>query len=506
MARVYPGKSFIAGTGDRNIITSTKGNDLYYYRNSIQHLDTDPRIKSSAYEKIQKDLMAVSKIWNNRPECWKDHFRRSYRDYTFGYKSTEKQTKRLTGYNLYYQLMLQSFNRNKSLFYDPPCFCIQPVDPLGEKIHSLGHFTYNYHRKVHYKYDEQHELQYVAGCVIVKDNPFRSSAFSGQPLNREFFLAVPWSYPRWTENTFAEWNWKDLKNVVLWPPLTLCDSTQPPEAGIHLWDCCLFHWISKGECDCPPGGLLHKCFVGYYIGEASASSLCDRHRVKISCSYTKYGINIKITHSGGPPYKYVYLDDNLLGVIGCGPGDKGEIVGGLSYLPPRNNQARKIGLTSHNEPCELGITDCNKPDGEMIGLSDPDFSMSRPCSDGTGATHFDYIFDMDKTRQASPTKHTPHFRVVTEDPIYDSRGFQNWCPWGGIKVYLSNDRDNWQRSFLGTYSACCSPGVTEYCFDNNYTNIKYRHVLVQMMNTTVWPCCTQTRLDDLQMLDRIPDR
>ena len=303
MVRVYPGSESGGDLKRRGIITTTVGNDIAYYRNSIQHLDSDPRIKSTEYEKVQKDLIAVNKVWNNRPECWKDHFKRSFKDYTFGVKDGETVTKRLTGYDLYFQLMLDSFNRDSNHFYDPPCFCLKPVDPLGELIHSYGNFKYYSGKRVKYKFDETQPLQIYEDCNLVRDNPFVSAAFSEAPAGQLFYMSIPWAYPREFWPGLISFKWADMHNLVFWPPLSLSDDPDSPIPGDYLWNCCKWVYDPPGICECTSSSEPLKCITGYYVGAAPRETPCNRTQVTFEIKYGLYGATLKINATDAPPDK-----------------------------------------------------------------------------------------------------------------------------------------------------------------------------------------------------------
>lgn len=506
MVRIYPGSKSGGDLKRRGIITTTIGNDIAYYRNSIQHLDNDPRIKSTEFEKTQKDLIAVNKIWNNRPECWKDHFKRSFKDYEFGAKLGEKRTKRLTGYNLYFQLMLDSFHLDRNHFYDPPCFCLQPIDCLGEIIHSYGNFKYYAGKRVKYKFDEIQKLQIYAGCGWVRDNPFVSAAFSQAPAGQVFYMSIPWAYPRAFSPGVISFEWADMYNLVFWPPLCLSEKPDSPVPGGFLWDCCAWVYHGPGICDCPLGVEPLKCIKGYYVGAAPRETQCMRAEVKFVIKYGLGGAALKITATDAPPYRYVWWGEELIAIIGCGYGNPIEVESSLGYWPPDSNPLNSMLPWEKSDPCPVGETDCNNPYGEIVGTSGHAYQWHGEYPDCKTGHYVDMIWSLSRTVKGSVQDHSPEFRVIVNEPEYDGRGFQNWCPWGGIKTYVSENGKDWIRTFLGNYNTCVSPGKVEYCFDNRWANTDIKWVKVIIQNTTAWPCCTRTFPVGLSVLDRIPPK
>lgn len=504
MARVYPGSESGGDLKRRGIITTTVGNDIAYYRNSIQHLDTDPRIKSTEYETTHKDLIAANKVWKNRPECWKDHFKRSFKDYTFGYRGRETLTKRLTGYDLYFQLMLDSFNRDSNQFYDPPCFCLKPVDPLGELIHSYANFKYYSGKSVKYKFDETQPLQIYEDCNLVRDNPFVSAAFSEAPAGRLFYMSTTWSHPREFSPGLISFEWADMHNLVFWPPLSLSDDPDSPISGDFLWNCCNWVYDSPGICDCTYGSEPFKCITGYYVGAAPRETQCNRTEVRFEIKYGLYGAKLKITATDAPPYKYVWWGEEVVGIIGCGYGNPIQVESELGYWPPDSNPLKSMGPFENSDPCPVGRTDCNSPHGEIVGTSGGAYEWYGEYPDCDTGHYVEKIWSLSRTVEGNSRIGTPEFRLKTSNPEYDDRGFQNWCPWGAIRTYVSEDGQNWTRTFLSTQNTCCSPGQTEYCYDNRWANMYINYVSVIIQNTTVWPCCTKTYPIELSVLDRIP--
>jgi len=495
------------GGGDptsRNLVATKVGDQVQYYRNSIQHLDTDPRIKSGEFKRVQQDLKATTLIWKDRPECFKDHFRRAYKDYTYGYKANKTLTKRLTGYKLYHQLMLDSFSRNKGSFYDPPCFCIEPVDGVGQQIHSYGHLDMQSGVRTIYKFKETRQLQIYSGCAFSKINPFKSAAFYQPPLLNHIFLAVPWAYPRYQSVGFHAVDWSFWRSPVMWAPLVVNDNPDDHEVGQHMWDCCYFTWHPGGDCQCDSGGNPYKCINGNYVGLAKPESMCGRDEIEIKMKYNQYALGIEVKGTDEPPLKHFHFAGGYLGPVGIGDGNPVKYGASLSLFPPEKNNMDGLTPWKQSEPCPHGEVDCNSPVGEKVqgslyGYRESGFKEW--CDEPTARI---YYFNLDKKRIANAAKRNPEFKVIMNDVVYDGRGFQNWCPWGGLAVFVGTPEGDWVRTYRGNWNTCCSPGKMIYCFDNNMAHAIYDKVAVLVQNTTAWPCCTKSKVSGLFILDRYP--
>jgi len=465
--------------------------------------DVDRRNGSEFQKQIIDDMVTASKIWKNKPGCWQDHFRRSTRFQTYGMGMDKTYGTDLTGYKLAIQVLMDSLKIKDSTYYDPPCYCIIPIDWVSEPPHTKTVFDYQTSNVVSYHYNAVKQPDNYVGCLYNGKDPFISAAYATDGIIKKLFLANAWSIPRSTHLASDHWKWEDFKDPVMWPPIYIVDEGEYWKTGARIWDCCLFRWIKRGPCECTQDGTLIKCIDGYYVPPNLGETLCGRERVKFKFKYTDKNMGLIVESTGGPPYKDIYLEDRFLGTIGLGNGEGKTAAGSWGFSRPIDNNFINIGVVEHNEPCPFGKTKCNSPHGKTYTLSPLSYDRVDPCEGDIAASRHVYTYILPEPIQFNADALSPEFRIVVNGPFYDDRGFQNWYPWGGVRIEASANGVNYTPLYTGVVAFNCSPNVTEYCYNNWVITGEIRFIKVWISNSTLWGCCTQTTLAGLELLDKL---
>jgi len=465
--------------------------------------DVDRRNGSEFQKEIINDMGTAAKIWKNKPGCWQDHFRRSYRSQSYGFTMDPTYGTNLTGYNLAIQVLMDTLKDKNGDYYNPPCFCIVPRDWVDEPVHTRTGFEYSTSGVLEYMYSAIKRPDNYVGCLNLGKDPFISAAYSNVSLLKGLFLATSWSQPRTTHLASDGWDWKDFKEPVMWPPIYIVEEGEYWKTGVRVWDCCNFRWVKRGPCDCSADGGLIKCIDGFYVPSQLGETLCGRERAKFRFKYDEYSMSLAVISTGGPPYKDIYLEDEYLGTIGLGWGEGKMAGGGWGYSNPLKNKFIDIQLFEHKEPCPYGRTPCNSPWGKQFALDSPEYTRVQPCADPIGARSHNYIYQMPSGVEGSIAKNSPEFRITVNGPFYDDQGYQNWYPYGGIRIYVSPDKINWYPLFTGIVAVTCLGGITEYCYSNWTYNGPINWVYMWISNSTMWGCCTKTTISGVEVLDKL---
>ena len=155
MARVFPGSDFKDVYDARNIYTTNIQGDDYKVRRSANDSNLDPRTNSEFQNKIIDAFSLASRIWKNKRECWKDHFRRGHKIFRYNELGAQTLEKDLSGYHLAMNILIQTLKTDKGEYYDPNCFCITPTDLFGEPLNTYSVLDILQKSKIDYEYREK---------------------------------------------------------------------------------------------------------------------------------------------------------------------------------------------------------------------------------------------------------------------------------------------------------------------------------------------------------------
>jgi len=465
--------------------------------------DVDRRNGSEFQKEIINDMSTAAKIWKNKPGCWQDHFRRSIKNQPYHFGMEGGYSSQIGGYNLAIQMLMDTLKDKDGTYYDPPCFCIVPRDWVDEPIHTRCGMEYSTSGVLKYMYSAVKRPDNYVGCLNLGKDPFISAAYAEYGLTKGLFIASTWSKPRTANLGSDHWDWKDLKEPVLWPPIYIVEPGEYWKTGHLVWDCCRFRWVKRGPCDCSPSGGLIKCVDGFYVPAGLGETLCGRERAKFRFKYDEFNMSLSVNSTGGPPYKDIYLEDEFLGTIGLGWGEGKAAGGGWGTINPLKNKHIGIFYNEKTEPCPYGRTPCNSPWGKQIGIDPLTYERQGPCADPVAASRQIYTYQLPETIMFDWHANSPEFKINVNGPFYSDVGFQVWYPYGGIRIEVSPDGINWTSIYTGIVAVTCLEGITEYCYSNWVYSGPINFVKIWISNSTMWECCTKTTISGVEVLDKL---
>lgn len=320
MARVFPGQDFQDVYDARKIYTTNIQGDDYKVRRSANDSNLDPRTNSQYQKKIVDAFSLASRIWSNKRECWKDHFRRGHKLFRYNEYEVDKVSKDLTGYQLAMNILINSLKTDSGQFYDPQCFCITPTDIFGEPLNTYSILDILQHSKLDYAYKEKKLTFDVLQPEPDQYNRFRSAVDPNVKTLEKCLLSSVGCVTRENTSGTDERDITLIKNIVQWPNFTFktVEGALYDPGGIWNYEFFTYYKIPTEQLPVTDGSMRgYQITLGYpYCGD----SLCMLGNLQLTL-YTQYEtITGFIQDTPNPPFFDIYYGDTLLGRFGNGGG------------------------------------------------------------------------------------------------------------------------------------------------------------------------------------------
>lgn len=491
MARVFPGKDFEDVYNARNIYTSNIQGDDYKVRRSANDSNLDPRTNTEFQNKIIDAFSIASRIWKNKRECWKDHFRRGHKIFRYNELGAQTLEKDLSGYHLAMNILIQTLKTDKGEYYDPQCFCITPTDMFGEPLNTYSILDIMQHSKIDYSYQAKKLTFDVLQPEGQQYNRFRSAVDPNARTFTKCLLSSVGSISR--DNCKANSN-RDIsliKNIVQWPNIRFEPVDDSLHTGFGIWENDYFTYFKIPTEDLPitDGSMRgYQITLGYPF---SGDSLCDLGNLQITY-FTQYekiaGI---IQYSNNPPFYDVFYGNALLGRFGSGGGSLQTQILNFNdnFLDGSPNA---LSFNDYIYPVDAGYQPNMYPPGK---LTECRLLSVEPVGNKVGRCQWEAIrqyWDAGTTidfHHGDPTvlaKFNP-WRISGCD---DGSIFCRFPNGAIIYMYGSNDMQNWdvlmglnQRWPFNSSATPICVGYSQYHFPYD---VSYRYFMTYVSSTDFW--------------------
>lgn len=474
MARVFPGQDFEDVYNARNIYTSNIQGDDYKVRRSANDSNLDPRTNSQYQKKIVDAFSLASRIWSNKRECWKDHFRRGHKLFRYNEYEVDKVSKDLSGYQLAMNILINSLKTESGQFYDPQCFCITPTDIFGEPLNTYSILDILQHSKLDYSYIEK-KLTFDALQPEGKQfDRFRSSVDPDPATFEKCLLTSTGCVPR--DNTLVGER-RDItlvNQIVQWPNFYFVrvDDLINPDFG--LWDHENFTYEKLRTEDLPVTDGSMRAYTITVNPPRTFNSLCGIGNLQLTL-YTQYenmwGL---IQYTGVPPFFDIYYGDNLLGRYGSGGGQPIASILNLNQDFNTTPSERHIKWTDHIYPVIPGyqpnmyppgkLTECRLREVIPVGGMDERCIAPGIIQIWEAPEPIDFIASQQTVRAMV---NIWCYGAGSAPPVW------NTYPYGALRLFGSNDKVNWEQ-VTGANIEIGFDGVSpQYCWGQKYTQMPY---------------------------------
>ena len=467
MARVFPGQDFEDVYNARNIYTSNIQGDDYKVRRSANDSNLDPRTNSEFQEKIIDAFSLASRIWKNKKECWKDHFRRGNKIFRYNEIGPGYYEQNLSGYQLAMNVLIQTLKTNKVEYYDPNCFCITPTDIFGDPLNTYSVLDIIQHGKVDYQYRAK-KLTYDA-LQAEKDryNRFRSSVDTTKIKFEKCLLTSTGCIPREQAVYHEPRDITLIKNIVQWPNLWFVPVDDIPPYPFGVWDHEKFTYQKIPDFDLPVQDGSMRGYIITLSPLSHDSPLCSLNNLFITLYYQYDKVEGFIRHTGASPFFNIYWGDTYLGRFGAG--------GGGSYVVPiaiDNNfleipSQRTINWKEAIYPVIPGYQPQMYPPGKIT-----EARLTRITTPGgkTGECVWDTIhqyWETDEPVEIIGGTRNTQFKVNIWGYNRGPEHPHNFYPWGLMRIYGMQDDGQYYRLHLAEKLYQFDGTTRTYCSRDN---------------------------------------
>lgn len=365
MARVFPGQDFQDVYDARKIYTTNIQGDDYKVRRSANDSNLDPRTNSEYQKKIVDAFSLASRIWKNKKECWKDHFRRGNKIFRYNEVGPGYYEQNLSGYQLAMNILIQTLKTDNNEFYDPACFCITPTDLFGEPLNTYSILDILQKDKIDYQYREK-KLTYDALQPEGEQyNRFRSAIYPNVKELMKCILTSPGCIPRDNEGSYGFRDITLVKNIVQWPNLWFVPVDDVPPYSFGIWKHENFTYQPIPLSDLPVQDGSMRGVIITLAPLRKDAPLCSLFNLNITLYYSYDQMSGHITHTNASPFYDIYLGDDLVGRFGAGGG--GQYVVPLPFTQNflDNPSKRRIGWNEAPYPVVAGYQPQMYPPGKI---------------------------------------------------------------------------------------------------------------------------------------------
>lgn len=496
MARVYKGSDFQEVYDARNIYNSNIEGDNYAVRRSANDQNLDPR-SSSFWQKDVVDKMGLSaRIWKNKKECWKDHFKRSKKTFSYGDRWDTPVEKVLSGYQLAINLLMGSLDFRNSSYYDPKCFCITPCDIFGEPLNLNSRLLIDYADKLDYFYDETKlTFQPGPGGVPVIEK-FCSSITEGGLVYNYSDLRSQYCITRSNNAGSGHRGFDSINKIVQWFDIVFSSVDNIFEGTFGIWDNTKFIYRKIPDADIPEEYAGSRGVEIRLSSPLSAGSLCCRSSLYIILYYSASGCKGFINHTGSAPFYDISVGGGVVGRFGAGCGSSRVEPFDINWDYLINSTPNLLGLNEYVFPVIPGFQPHQYPPGKLTEarLAGIEWGDKREYyQDWMGQVHedrctFSYILQYWETPELihfDLDDRTPGVKYNVHTNSYHSGGFQEWYPWGAISLLGSVDGISYIR-LSGVQDFIQMDGVNnEFCWTNWLADGDFKH-FATIINTSAF--------------------
>jgi len=448
MARVFPGQDFEDVYNARNIYTSNIQGDDYKVRRSANDSNLDPRTNSEYQKKIVDAFSLASRIWKNKKECWKDHFRRGNKIFRYNEVGPGYYEQNLSGYQLAMNVLIQTLKTDNNEYYNPDCFCITPTDIFGEPLNVYSILDILQSSKIDYAYKEKKLTFDALQAEEDQYNRFRSAVdSSGKGLGKALLSSVG-CIPR--DNTITN-EFRDItlvNKIVQWPNFWFVPVDDIPPYPFGIWKHEYFTYQPIPLSDLPVQDGSMRGVIITLAPLWKDVPLCSLFNLNITLYYSYDQISGHITHTNTSPFYDIYLGDDFLVRAGAGGGGKFEVP-----IPFRNTfletpSNRRISWKEAIYPVIPGYQPQMYPPGKIT-----EARLTRITTPGgkTGECVWDKIrqyWQTDEPVEIIGGTRNTQFKVNIWGYNRGPDHPHNFYPWGLMRIYGMQDDGQYYRLHL----------------------------------------------------------
>lgn len=449
MARVFPGQDFKDVYDARRIYTTNIQGDDYKVRRSANDSNLDPRTNTQYQNKIVDAFSLASRIWSNKRECWKDHFRRGHKIFRYNEYGPGYFEKDLSGYQLAMNVLINSIKTDSGQFYDPNCFCITPTDIFGEPLNVYSVLDIIQRSKIDYSYKEKKLTFDVRQPEGEQYNRFRSAVDSTAKEFMKCLLTSVGCIPRDNEGFYGFRDITLVNKLVMWPNLWFVPLTDVPPYSFGVWNHEHFTYQPIPLSDLPVQDGSMRGVIITLSPQSEYTPLCSLNNLNITLYYQYDKISGYITHTNADPFYEIYLGDELVAKAGAGGGGKSVIPLDFNNTFLETPSKRRIGWNDSIYPVVPGYQPQMYPPGKISEARLTGFSFGKGK---TGECLWDRIVQYwetdDPVEIIGGTRNT-QFKVNIWGYGRGPDHPHNFWPWGAMNIYGMQDDGEYHKLGLG---------------------------------------------------------
>lgn len=468
MVRVIPITTNREILKDKGTSSSNLGGDEYFYASKVTRSNIDPRAKSSEQDKLMNNFGTAANIYHQKPGCWQDHFKRSEKivHYNLGYigSKTHPGIKRKSGYNLAMQMLTDTLKKGDGNYYNPECFCIQPLDHLGEVSNVYAQLNIDYSRPVKYFYlEEILPVEYKGSADPIYET-FKSAVSPGNIVYDTCDLLSEYCFCR--DNTLprSQVDISTVQKIPMWPAFKLRFERGGGWYNIYSWqtDKLVYQKVPRDELPSESPQMR-----GYEIRPGSyywQNDLCCRSHFYIRWHQAPGHFSGYINHTGVAPYVYVDLGDQFLGRFGVGCGGSVRYPLQPDYSGLERQQNHLMEWNAAVNPAPYGYQPHNYPTGKLSEARLVGISYGPPNSSCTHYRWIDQFWQTDDPIHFDNDRRTPIVKANVWGFGCHYGGFQEWMPCGGLKIFAIGPGGQEMALMQSGGFINMNEGQREYCY------------------------------------------
>jgi hypothetical protein len=485
--------------------------DTYYYRTGVPTNTVDPRLKNNQLAQLINNFSNSAQIYSNKPGCWQDYFKRSTLTVYYRNNWDNPIPKTLTGYQLAMQMLTGSQSNQDGSYFDPECFCIIPVDIVGQIMPVQGELIVQQGSPASYYYDETHEYIIIDPSGEFVYQPHQSAVANNRDYELSTQMSDPLTIPR-----YADWvystpafqqkgqpssdQFADIKKPCMWFPIVMKDPTHtyPYDVPLTTTD----YWIVKpaGYTLLEPSNKVVANMVLQFLCPDSPNTLCGVGFCWILLGYYDDVVMMTLIHTDGDPTWDLWWGNEKVVSISIGTGNF--IVETLTFQPSSiaNYDPGSMSFNSSLDPMPIG----RHPGNPIYGLVTPvqlkgmDLPPS-PLDPAACDCWFNFpafYFETDEPISFHAANPSPNIMLTLKKIEYNDWGFQCWWPYGVIDMYASADGIEYGIVATTGHAVYVNPAQSVYCFTNWTATGDFKYFKFVIHTTTAWTNATGTLIGD----------
>ena len=496
MVRVYPGSEDLDALNARGVVKSTKGDTTYYYLKNLNST-SEKRTKSDAYDTIQTKFSKASEIYGKKPSCWKDYFQRAWQNFAYDCGgTTEKYITKKTGFPLAQQLLMNTYDMKTGEYFDPKCFCIQPVNPIGEVMNTYARLYVASSYGANYEYDDKEKLTVYNEDKTEDHFRFRSAVSSKRPYDASAFLENQFCMTRLSSGAYWDMDLHDIKKIACWPALKLTQADYSYPQSWHLYDksVWLFYPLEKRD-DLLSGEPLLG-FRAVWLDPYYLNSLCNKSYLIFDFYINSTKCVVEYIYTDASPHYNINLFGKALGTLGAGAGPLKSGTFTLEADDFNPKSCEYIAFNDVQDTVPIGWQPYHRPTGKATYVTATKVVYnawhSKPCIQSSTDIYFETPEPIDfiaNVNMKSPQIWFPQFYVDTDH----YGGYNSAFPYGYPRILYDNGSGYTLSNILSYPYDGFVPGAVEYCYKNLYSNFSSTKFKIEIQNTARYfnqPCQT----------------